>query len=319
MDGSQILGIDSLPSETIETLYSKKTKRGNYTAQLPVRHYKCTKPGLYLHPSANYHVRDAMFLHSHLHYAVVALEQQLSQDLYIELDFQKDNSFDLIPFLFDWDSTLAMFSKKFIKELSYGSITWGVLPFLSDLKSLQGSLSSINDGLLQAYQKILGKPISRRFNKQGFYDDGVFQYHAKSVVTLKGVLGGSVLPDDPGKAFQVLLDEIGLNLDLKVVWDVIPLSFVVDYFLPIGDMLESLHPRGWFNPTFAFDGSISFKMEILQVAYAGDRSGSFEYTSYSRYKTSLDLGSRPPVEPAYQSPSFKGLFNTAYLGLTAKK
>lgn len=316
-DGKTVIERIPFNYEYIEYENSVKNAKGNYTVWTHTSHTKVTKFGTYIHPNGGYYVTDAHFGDGLGHCTQYFLGLALS-NMHIGLDFQEDNSFDLIPFLTDWDDTIAMFSKKFIKELSYGSITWGVLPFLSDLKSLKGSLEAINDKILTSYQKILGKPVTRRFNIDQSWDDGIFRYKSKTTVSLKGFIDGQILPDTPVSALQVLLDEIGANLDLKVAWDIIPFSFVADYFLPIGDCLESLHPRGWFNPTFTVTGGVSVKMEIEQVAYADGRSGVFEYTYFYRSPGVFNVGSRPTVQPKFEAPSLKGLFNTAYLAYATR-
>lgn len=253
----------------------------------------------------------------------VFLQYGLSQ-AYLELDFQENNSFELIPFLMDWDSTLAMFTKKFIRELSYGAVTWGVLPFIQDIKSLAASLQDINDGIYKSYSKINGKRITRRFPWEHYTTHDWREYRAKGHTTIFGtVTGDLVYPDSVEKAVAVFLDELGLNPDLKTLWDIIPFSFVVDYFLPIGDFLESLHPRGWFNPSFTIDGGYSVKYVVEDSIVAswpyGGKSGPCTWTHYFRSPGSLTLKSRPPVEPKYESPSFRELFNTLYLSFLSKK
>lgn len=235
---------------------------------------------------------------------------------YMPVDFIEDNSFDLIPFLLEWDETVATFSMKFWKELSYGSITWGLMPLISDLKSLFGTLSAINGKILSSYQKIVGKKISRRFSWTWNHPTPryAYTYKARGTTSIQGyITGGNYYPDDIAKAGAVLLDELGANLDLRVVWDVIPFSFVVDYFLPVGDFIESFHPRGWFKPSFVLTGGKSVKAEIECKPYAPYSGGPANYSLYWRQPGAMTLPARPPVEPKFSAPTFRQLFNTMYL------
>jgi len=220
----------------------------------------------------------------------------------------------------DWDDTIAMFSKKFFEKISYGSVTWGIMPFISDLKSLAGSLDAINGKIASSYEKLIGKRITRRFNwSHSFpspWNSGALRYDVSGRTVISGYLtGDNVYPDTISKALAVFLDEIGLNIDARTVWDVIPLSFMVDYFIPIGDLLESFHPRGWFKPQFSFSGGVSVTADIQGNWIGGGTSGSpAKYTLYKRdYLPFHIFGTRPPVLPEFTAPSFRELFNTAYL------
>lgn len=306
--------VTSRTTERITSQTSTRTRRGNYTAWNPVTHIKCDgKHGLVTAPGGTLRYRDG----TNLDYVRIdpIVQYGLSQ-AYIGLDFIEDNSFELIPFLIDWDDTMAMFSTKFLKEISYGAVNWGVLPFISDLKSLAGSLDAINGKILSSYEKIVGKRITRRFSwEHKFPCPPWFDHHVEGITTLSGYLVGDVVyPDSISRALAVFLDELGINPDIKTLWDIIPLSFVGDYFLPIGDFLESFHPRGWFNPTFSFSGGYSITASVDERYSYGYSGGGLTYKLYVRSgKANLSLPSRPPVQPEFSSPSFRELFNTYYV------
>jgi len=307
-------------SEYISYSTSRKVN-GKFTAFLPCDHKKLTKPGsIYVHSGGG------GVVYNWAHPEAMPWDQLVAYGLsqaHLGLDFQENNNFEIIPFLMDWDSTMAMFSKKFIRELSYGAVTWGVMPFMSDLRSLAASLEDIHNGLLKSYEKILGKRITRRFTWNMETEIPYHKLSANGHTTVFGVVeGNNFLPQSPKELVEVLLDEIGLHLDLKTAWDVIPLSFVVDYFLPIGDMLEKLSPRGWFNPSFTLTGGYSVKYTLVDQFYSpnpNEFGDSSTWTHYVRAPGSLTLGSRPPVEPKFQSPSFRELFNSLYLGNQMRK
>jgi hypothetical protein len=63
------------------------------------------------------------------------------------LDWSKlpsSSSFGIIQFFAELDDTLAMFTKRFLRKLSYGSVTWGVLPFIQDLRALAATLNNLS-------------------------------------------------------------------------------------------------------------------------------------------------------------------------------
>lgn len=318
--GSWSIAFNRVP-EWIETTSSKPNAKGKYSTWNKCTHVKLETPSqcTWFNPYNRYSIQYK----DHHHIYDVPVESIKSFGLskvYIGLDFIEDNSFELIPFLVDWDDTLAMFSKKFLKELSYGSVTWGVLPFMSDLRSLASSLDAINGKIASSYEKLIGKRITRRFNWThsipSSWNPGALRYDIEGKTVISGYMtGDNVYPDSVSKAMAVFLDEIGLHLDLKTAWDVIPLSFVIDYFLPVGDLLESCHPRGWFNPQFSFTGGLSVSADIKAVWQGGGFTGSpAKYSLYIRdYLPNALFGSRPPVHPEFTAPSFRELFNTAYL------
>lgn len=249
-------------------------------------------------------------------------KQEAYNTVHLGLDFQENNNFELLPFLFDLDDTLAMFTKKFWAQLSYGSLSWGVLPFISDLKSLIDTCRDIQSDLAKSYEKYVGKRVTRRFTYKKYFlstsKSGSWNQLYEGTVVLQGNIVDFDMPDTAFEASLVLLDELGLNLDLKTVWDVIPFSFVLDYFLPIGDALEALHPRGWFSPRFKFNGTVSFDIEITSTWNRGLTSNVAYAPSNARvyWRDIINdntLSTRPTVEPEWTCPSWREIFNTYYL------
>lgn len=304
--------VTSRTRERITSTTSTRTRRGNYTAWNPVTHIKCNGAhGIVTYGGTQY--RDS----TNLDYVPInAIVQYGLSQAYIGLDFIEDNSFELIPFLMDWDDTMAMFSTKFFKELSYGAVNWGILPLISDLKSLAASLDAINGKIVSSYEKIVGKRISRRFSwERKFPSPPWFDHFVTGQTSISGYIVGDVTyPDSITSALAVFLDELGINPDMKTIWDIIPLSFVGDYFLPIGDFLESFHPRGWFNPTMEFSGGYSVTASVDERYSYGYTGGGLTYDLYVRAgKGNLTLPTRPPVQPEFSSPSFRELFNTYYV------
>lgn len=70
---------------------------------------------------------------------------------------------------------------------------------------------------------------SRVIKTHGYFTDGGFSFH----VVLK-LRSADLLPD----SLSERLDQFGLALDAVNAWDMIPYSFIVDWFLPISDALS---------------------------------------------------------------------------------
>jgi hypothetical protein len=242
-----------------------------------------------------------------------------------------NNEFELLPFLFDLDSTLSMFSLKFLRELSYGSFTWGIMPFISDLKALLNSLRDIFTSSRARFSSCT--PISRKrdlFHSQSLdasWPAGKYFPAVLSIVSVVRAKGYTVytVPDlsRPLNKALFLLDELGVHPDVKTAWDIIPLSFVVDYFIPIGDLLESIHSRGWGSTSTAFTGTFSLKADVTYTL-SNVENGVQRYlpiTGVSRvYRRSpVESWSAPAPAVEWQSPSLKEIFNTAYLTSVLKR
>lgn len=91
-----------------------------------------------------------------------------------------------------------------------------------------------------------------------------------------------------------MLHACGLQLSLYNAWDMVPLSFVVDWFLPIGDFLEDLSSN-WVTRSDVFTFSkicYSYK-HVEQITFPDSRTYGC-YTHYTRW-----LMSKPPAFESY--------------------
>nr|APG77278.1 hypothetical protein [Wenzhou levi-like virus 1] len=243
--------------------------------------------------------------------------------------FIRNNRFDLVPFLAELDDTLAMFSLKFIKRFSYGALTWGIIPFLSDVRSLADSYSDIING----YENIFRSPHSVetvRANRKFTFDNVFNDYtglacEASGIIRVNGTASANLtLAREKVNKLYFLLDEVGFNPDAAAVWDAIPLSFLVDYFVNIGEALEGLHPRGWANYEWNAIGYHTFKAQFRHQVRtpSGLNSGLwaagklFIRTGYTPIKVSTAVENKKLV---FKSPSLQQWFNVLYLSTFLKK
>lgn len=284
--------------------------------------------GLYRYEYGNPYVLeryvDVPFLYYHMQTFNECFTRALDE-LNVQLDFQKNNDFELLNLLGELDDLIATFTLKFWKQLTYGAFNWGILPLISDLKSLSASFDDVfNGGIASAIDSFNEKEYSTYSIKLDGLVPGLprHTYEFKGKLRLSGSHHVSFPSSSPTTALQLFLDELGVHPDLRTIWDLIPLSFVLDYFLPIGDILESAHPRGWFRPNFYFSGSASLSGELtlkrqLQfeqyaVVYPDD-SKSRCYTRTQSISSDLsyrDLG----LPNNYKfGLSLRQLFNLGYL------
>lgn len=128
--------------------------------------------------------------------------------------------------------------------------------------------------------------------------------------------GGSIMLD----RMALLSEDLGMEASLKLAWQVIPLSFVVDWFLPVADWIESLEgavtPPSWLLDSY--DGCEStlvttvIKGTVTAVACDSRATGStirasstLEIEDYQRAPSSL-TGTSPTYIPHFRTPKTWG-------------
>lgn len=233
--------------------------------------------------------------------------REAAEVAYLELDFQQDDNFELFPFLFDIDGKLGNFFGEFANSLtSPAGIKFGLLPTISDFQSLYSSFRTAFGG----FEKEISRKQSKRFTRHGpIHVSGKagsqLKYSFDGTWTLQGTprfLASSFTPD---QFFLMWLDEFGIHPDFKTVWDILPFSFIVDKVVPVGDLLEYLHPRGWYEPSITFDGTFSVS-GLTSTSGAIDKNNRQSIISYGRSTQTPIVGTRKPPELNYKAPDFIG-------------
>lgn len=229
---------------------------------------------------------------------------------------------NLLMLLAEWDETIAIFTKKFWKQLTYGSFTWGVLPFVREVEAVLRTLSNISKNIAELdYEDTYSEhfTINRKNYTEYFPYTGFIALEGELSLTyhLYGQCDYSHLQ------LERFLDTLGLHPDLATAWDIVPLSFVINWFFPIGSYLESLRKGGWVKAVY-FNGWQSCKFEFSgtalimpqtpePVAYAPAR-----IEGYTRYPHSTVLTVEPFVDDSL-GIDFEKAFNTWYLLFRDKK
>jgi hypothetical protein len=91
----------------------------------------------------------------------------------------------------------------------------------------------------------------------------------------------------------------GLSPSFYVIWDMIPYSFIVDWFIPVGDILSAVDKRRMYDRTYDMsDIWFSLKYEV------NDESGS--YSAYTRWSSS-------------GLPEFQGYYTLENIGTTSQR
>jgi hypothetical protein len=251
-----------------------------------------------------------------------------------ELNWKKLNTsseYGLIQAFAEFDDTLALFTTRFWKQLSYGSLTWGVLPFVSEVKALVAQGKSLLERLenaAQDYEDEFKKTFTGQANHISYTTGGssapteiTYEYDLEVTHRLTGMTN---LPHD-SNAILELLDRAGFHPDALTAWDLVPLSFAVDWFLPIGDWLEAASDRGWIKSviftgwyTVKVEGTINYVSRNQPSNVSGMMTGSHKveyfYREFRKFTHLADgLDELPAV--SLKTPSLKNVGNSFYLFL----
>jgi hypothetical protein len=233
--------------------------------------------------------------------------EQAAEDAALELDFQEDNNFELFPFLFDIDGKLGNFFSEFVGSLtSPAGIKFGLLPTISDFISLFNSWQTAFGG----FEKEINSKSMRRTTISGpVYvsgERGDYAYELTGTWVLQGTPNFLASSFEPIDFFYLWLDEFGIHPDFKTAWDVLPFSFIADKIVPVGDLLEYLHPRGWYQPEITFEDCTFSVNGITSIIGTVTDENRQSIRSYGRHTKSPIIGSRKPNVLEYESPDFEG-------------
>lgn len=206
---------------------------------------------------------------------------------------------------------------KAISKYRYLDWEFGLAPTIADAKTAyERTFQSVEETNVRL--KAAAKPS--RFSKTKFVDVSInetrpyfFGDYSDTIVhghcTVK--LSGNVRVEPPrylsefDKEWYLWLDKVGFHPDLAALWEAVPFSWLVDWFVPIGNALEKA-VGDWYNPTVYIDGWLSFKALLdveLKVPQGSSRPielwGSSEGTGKSKYYNRL------PLSTAFDSRTVK--------------
>lgn len=247
------------------------------------------------------------------------------------LSFQKNNNFNVFVAITELDETIAAFFDPGILFRTYGGQTWGLKPLLSDVKSILDSYDDIANGKIEKSLRRRSIKNTASFWYQTTGSRGRFTRYEGNVGLIGRLAFDTSAYSPSSAALRIFLDELGAHPDLNTVWDAIPLSFVVDYYLPVGQALMSLHPSGWFKPKILFTGTRYMKYTATHLTAKPDATylnGSPHprgYVSSTPARTKVYqrdvLASLPeplPISLEWEAPNAMQIFNTAYIALAGK-
>lgn len=259
---------------------------GNYSSRYVCKYCNAYNPVPLLVPNdlANAHAEALAFFKA----GCTNKEFDLATDI---LEWRQVKS--LLPSAIDSAKSLlkALRKKNFkgtMVELANYHLTWafGVQPLISDLEGIFKVLTSFEEKVAWL-RKNQGKPVKIAFRKDlstvlrpadSVSDNGVSavvtekftefrcMYHAYALA----VYDVSALSDLELK-LRVLSRSFGLDQPISVMWERIPYSFVIDWVLKVGDLLEALAP------------TVTLPIRFLDLGYTVKMSEGRCYTVARKY------------------------------------
>lgn len=255
-----------------------------------------------------------------------SVKSYLLKDFWIIDPNIKDNKFNILMFLAEWDSTLALFTTKLLKTLlsspgsSYAVVEWGFKQLISDITSLCNSIKYAAEGPPKPVKINKTVPVSKEIFltkypglNQSIKINAVIRYSGQVEYFFPS-------PGDVDAMLKVFLDEVGFHPDLSTLWDLVPLSFVVNWFIPIGAFIQKLHPRGWAERPAHFVGRRSVKGHYVlnpravvePFSFQGEYLGKVYTREPYNGSVSTDI---PDMEPDWKCPTLDQIATTIYVAL----
>ena len=267
-----------------------------------------------------------------------------AEDAFFEFSTQIPTMVSIPNFLYELREVSSLLPKleKSIRQTAAGgylNFSFGWKPFLGDLEtlvSLVGSIQSKIQHLKETYgkrtrlskswQNVIGIPLIRDYINDSFTAVGRFPLYMTSHRTdvrangfLFHLLEGL---DSLGGLLRAFAAALGLNNPLKVFWEAIPYSFVLDWITRIGHRLDAFTANPFQGEWQISDCTFSIKSTTIFDVYqrndlwgTGDiraTLGSIRYDRFVRYNyLPIDLASFNLVE---MNPQQLAL----YLALLAK-
>jgi hypothetical protein len=184
------------------------------------------------------------------------------------------------------------------KRLSY---KFGWTPTIGDLAAIFNSVLG-TQAKLKAFKQSVGKELSftktlesvdsaksGTFNLNNDvhykvewrgYLTGKVQYHAKYIP--RPIVAVSEIDEN----IRGLMDTLGVELDPRIAWDAIPFSFVLDWFLGVGDWLHQFRVDALQLPIDLIDSAVSYKEDYIV--------GSAVTVNPNGYPTDVTSTTKPP-------------------------
>jgi hypothetical protein len=184
---------------------------------------------------------------------------------------------EMIPKLKNLRKLKQLTKKQHLKELSNDFLTvkYGILPTISDLQELLGTFKRIQPHL----DRNGNSTYSASRDATGTNGDILFDLKQR----VKLAIGNE---DNGFDAIASGLERFGLLPNAEVIWDLIPYSFVLDWFINIGDFLERVDTRERLtrlNISYATSSRKEIRSKNYSSTSSFPYSGTAQLVQYQRW------------------------------------
>lgn len=225
------------------------------------------------------------------------------------------NDADLMTAFAELDDSIAMLARP--SKPSYGSVKWGWMPLISDINAANDAACAVKASYLDGNRRTSRYNATHNITKNSVdVTRNEHVYYHKWDVKVKHI--GQVTYQNDILAFY---DYMGFHPTPKLFWDLVPLSFAIDYVLPIGDMLKALTPsKGWVK-SVNFTGWQVITATVTEICktYPSWAKGPKEcctrtYVTRNYLQgTALDQITIPKSIEPLKEPSLEKIFDISYL------
>lgn len=158
---------------------------------------------------------------------------------------------------------------------NYLAVEYGWLPTISDIKEILGAFERLKPHL----------------DRNGFttYHAGHEDSRSEGNISFKLEQRIKLAISDEDDAFEVLLtgwEMMGILPNLKTIWDLIPFSFVIDWFINVGETLEkfdAVERIARFNIRYVTMSRKETTRKILTPSVESPYIGAIELVQYHRW------------------------------------
>lgn len=186
---------------------------------------------------------------------------------------------------------------------------YGWTPLLNDI---YGSASALRERKQVSDWLVTVKKSTREKKKVTDVRETITGFKAnRTIETDVGVfVRFDVVPDNH---FLQVVSSLGLSNPLLIAWELMPYSFVIDWFVPIGNWLSAMDATQGFK--FGY-GSKSIRREgVVQASYMSRTEGGYVYNSSAKSRKREFKLERTPYAafPFPSFPGFKDPFSAAHV------
>lgn len=192
---------------------------------------------------------------------------------------------------------------------------FGIKPTLGDISTALSSLIALGDRLAQIRQRV-NRVETRRvtLNEEVINTSGQFNYQSASIHPVNWTLSVSrkteahfkfkykAIPamSQAEEKIRLFLDTLGFELNPRIIWEAIPFSFIVDWFLNVGNFLDSLKIDALEIPIELVDSCLQFREDKKYVTQLSLNVGSATNspTVWGAWVESSEYFERLPIDPS---------------------